>query len=133
MNNECQIKDDDEIMEEEKNRFNFRRFKPEELEKKYSPFERTKKEFPFLFQKKREHPVQREEHRISLEDIISQVKDLSLNSPELKAICGNIDEDVKLSPHTPPYPPFSRPSSPMPELNLEDTILKDNSTVKQDG
>ena len=53
MNQECQIKDDNEISDEEKNRFNFRRFTPEDLEKKNSPFERIKKkEYPFLFQKK---------------------------------------------------------------------------------
>jgi hypothetical protein len=130
MNKECKIMDDNEILEEEKNRFNFRRFKPEELEKKYSPFERTKKEFPFLFQKKREVP--KGEHKISLEDIISQVKDLSFSSPELNAIRGNINEDMELSPHTPLYPPHSPCVSPMPELNLDDTILKDTSTMKQD-
>ena len=31
MNGQCQIKDDDEIMEEEKNRYNFRRFTEEEM------------------------------------------------------------------------------------------------------
>ena len=41
MNNECKIKDDDEILEEEMNRYNFRRFTPEEIQKKYSPFEVT--------------------------------------------------------------------------------------------
>lgn len=109
MNNECQIKDDDEIIEEEKSRFNFRRFKPEELEKKYSPFERTKKEFPFLFQKKRESP--KEEHKISLEDIITKVKDLSVNSPELQAL----QNKIAYSPHTPPYGPYS----PIPEFFLD--------------
>lgn len=42
MNKECQIKDDDEIELEEKNRFNFRRYTPDEIQKKHSPFERTK-------------------------------------------------------------------------------------------
>ena len=118
----CQIKDDDEILEEEKNRFNFRRFKPEELEKRYSPFERTKKEFPFLFQKKRE-VIPKEDHKISLDEIINKVRDLSFNSPELNAIRENICEDSKFSPHTPPYPPYSRTASPMPALELGDSAM----------
>ena len=118
MDKECQIKDDEEILEEENNRFNFRRFKPEELEKKYSPFERTKKEFPFLFQKKREE--QKENHKISLEEIITKVRDLSVNSPELKAIHENIL--VSNSPsRTPPYPP-----SPIPEYSLTEYSLGDS-------
>jgi len=115
MDRECQIKDDEEILEEENNRFNFRRFKPEELEKKYSPFERTKKEFPFLFQKKREEP--KENHKISLEEIITKVRDLSVNSPELNSIRENIL--VSNSPsRTPPYPP-----SPIPEYSLGDSEM----------
>ena len=109
MNNECRIKDEDEIMEEEKNRFNFRRFKPEELDKKYSPFERNKKEFPFLFQKNKRETVQKEDHKISLEEIISKVKDLSFNSPTL------------YSPHTPQYPPWDLSGNIiMPSLDLND-------------
>lgn len=123
MNQECQIKDEDEILEEEKNRFNFRRFKPEELEKKYSPFERSKKDFPFLFQKKRD-VVHKEDHKISLDEIINKVRDLSFNSPELNAIRENICEDIKFSPHTPTYPPYSRTPSPMPDLELGDSAMK---------
>ena len=96
MNTECKIKDDDEILEEEKNRFNFRRFTQDEIIKKNngSPFERTNKKdvtFPFLFQKKK--PVLKNE-KISLDEILEKVKDLSLNSPFLH------------SPRTPPYPPW---------------------------
>ena len=93
MNNECKIKDDDEILEEELNRFNFRRFTQEEIIKKNNPFERFKKKestFPFLFQKKKNT---KEEIKISLDDIINQVKDLSFNS-------------VLYSPRTPSYPPI---------------------------
>jgi hypothetical protein len=96
MNNECKIKDDDEIIEEELNRFNFRRFTQEEIIKKNNPFERFKKKenicstFPFLFQKKKNT---KEEIKISLDDIINQVKDLSFNS-------------VLYSPRTPSYPPI---------------------------
>ena len=95
MNNECKIKDDDEILEEELNRFNFRRFTQEEIVQKNNPFERFKKKdytcstFPFLFQKKK---INKEEIKISLDDIINQVKDLSFNS-------------ITYSPRTPPYPP----------------------------
>ena len=79
MNNECQIKDDDEILEEENNRFNFRRFTAEEIEKKYSPFDRVKKKgFPFLFQKKRE--LYKEDTKISLDEIITRISDISLNN-----------------------------------------------------
>jgi hypothetical protein len=124
IDNECKIKDDDEILAEENNRFNFRRFKPEDLEKKYSPFERNKKDFPFLFQKKRETP--REGFKISLEEIISKVRDLSFNSPEISAM----RENILHSPHTPPYPPYSRSTSPMPELSLGE--LKENSDMKVD-
>jgi len=102
MNNECQIKDDDEILEEEKNRFNFRRFTQEEIIKKNNPFERFKKKettFPFLFQKKKNT---KEEIKISLDDIINQVRDLSFNS-------------ITYSPHTPPYPPT--PLSPLFDLS----------------
>ena len=107
MNQECKIKDDNEILEDEKNRFNFRRFKPEELEKKYSPFDRTqKKDFPFLFQKKRS--MSKDDEKISLEDIMNKVKDLSFKSPSI-SICSDIAipeiELDELEANTPPYPP----------------------------
>ena len=76
---ECQIKDDDEIIEEENRRLNFRRFTSEEIEKKHTPFERVRKNvFPFIFQKKRE--TFREDTKISLDDIITKISDISLNS-----------------------------------------------------
>ena len=97
MNKECQIKDDDEILEEEKQRYNFRRFTQEEIIKKNNPFERFKKKeptFPFLFQKKKViNQNVREDMRISLDDIINQVKDLSFNS-------------IFYSPKTPSYFPI---------------------------
>ena len=79
MNQECKIVDEEEMS-------NFRRFKPEDLEKKYSPFERVqKKEFPFLFQKKQ---IPKESTKTCLEDIIAKFKDLSCNlvSPLFKPI-----------------------------------------------
>jgi len=70
MSDECRIVDEDES-------YNFRRFKPEELEKKYSPFEHVqKKDFPFLFQKKQIHKDVIETNKISLEHIIEQMKNL---------------------------------------------------------
>ena len=71
--NECQIKDDNEILEEENNRYNFRRFTPEEIQKKHSPFERVskKKDIPFLFQKKKYSP--KLDSKISLEDIMNKI------------------------------------------------------------
>ena len=104
---ECKIKDDDEIVEEEKQRYNFRRFTQEELNKKNSPFERfKKKEYPFLFQKKK--VVSKESTSISLNEIIEKVKDLSFNSPPLSFINNtNTIEPIDLYvSHTPPYPPF---------------------------
>jgi hypothetical protein len=140
MNKECQIKDDDEILEEENNRFNFRRFKPDELEKKFSPFERTKKEFPFLFQKKREVP--KEEQKISLDEIIMKVNNLQMSSPQLSAIRENMNEVVTISPipelflehieyspNTPPWDPHAK--SPIPELILDE--LKEIPKIDIDG
>jgi hypothetical protein len=107
MNGQCQIKDDDEIMEEEKNRYNFRRFTEEEIKNKYSPFERVKKkESPFLFQKKK--LFQKDESKISLEDIISKFENVTTND-----LSGN-----KYSSMTPPYPP-----SPISELEVKELNL----------
>jgi len=106
MNTECKIKDDDEILEEEKNHFNFRRFTPEEILKKNNPFERNKKRelsFPFLFQKKK---VEHKSITVSLEDIINKVKDLSFNSPLVN------------SPKTPPYSPYDISENKIPCLDL---------------
>ena len=70
MSEECKIVDEDAPL-------SFRRFRPDELEKKYSPFERVqKKDFPFLFQKKQ---VMKESKQ-SLDDIIGKFKDLSFNT-----------------------------------------------------
>ena len=89
MDQECKIVDEEEMS-------NFRRFKPEDLEKKYSPFERVqKKEFPFLFQKKH---IPKETMKTSLEDIINKMKDLSCNSPAFHSI-----EYPNLLPFTPPF------------------------------
>ena len=60
METKCEILNDSEIEELEKNmkQLNFRRFDAAELEKRFSPFDKTqKKEFPFLFQKKKKEPI----------------------------------------------------------------------------
>ena len=95
MNEECKIKTDDEILEEETNRYNFRRFTPQEITAKNSPFERfKKKEYPFLFQKKK---VVTETNQILLENIIQQVNDLSIGFKPID------------SPRSPPYPRITPP------------------------
>ena len=79
MESKCEILDDNEIEELEKNmkQLNFRRFDVAELEKRFSPFDKTqKKEFPFLFQKK-----VKKESKISLNDITSNKEDESLTPP----------------------------------------------------
>jgi hypothetical protein len=120
MDNICKIKDDDEILQDELNRYNFRRFTPEEIQKKYSPFERIskKKEINFLFQKKKYSP--KLEGKVSLEDLLSKIENLDLS--------GN-----SFSPHTPTFSPFSRGSSPVPELNLDKPVLKENDKMEVDG
>jgi hypothetical protein len=112
MNNECKIKDDDEIIEEEKQRYNFRRFTPEEINIKNSPFERLKKkEYPFLFQKKKILPKELNSLlSISLNDIIEKVKDLSFNS-------------ILYSPKTPVYPPS-------PLFDLSGNFISEMPTLK---
>ena len=117
MNSECKILDDEEIEMEEQNKLNFRRFKPEDLEKKYTPFERSqKKEFPFLFQKKRVN--EREDQKISLEDIINKLKDLSLN----------VIETSHYPSMTPPYPPYPNDDEPIPTLTLSTNIIVEDET-----
>jgi hypothetical protein len=120
MNNTCKIKTDDEILEEEMNRYNFRRFTSEEIQKKYSPFERIskKKEISFLFQKKKFSP--KLEGKVSLEEILTKMDALDIS--------GN----TYIS-HTPPFSPFSRSSSPIPELKVDEPVLKKNDKMEVDG
>lgn len=120
INTECQIKDDDEILEEENNRYNFRRFTPEEIHRKHSPFERVskKKEIPFLFQKKKYSP--KLDSKISLEDIMNKIEKLDLS--------GNT-----FISNTPPYPPYSHPPSPVPEMVLDESVLKNTNEIHIDG
>ena len=95
MSQKCEILDDDEIEKQEKIPFNFRRFDVEELERRSSPFEKTKKkEFPFLFQKKK--PRILEEKKISLDELMMKVNNLNLTENKI------VEEYESL---TPPYPP----------------------------
>jgi hypothetical protein len=101
METKCEILDDSEIEELEKNvkKLNFRRFDAAELEKRFSPFDKTqKKEFPFLFQKK-----SKKEQKISLNDITSNKEDKSL---------------------TPPYSPY------VDHYDLNDKIVKEEDGKK---
>lgn len=103
MESKCEILDDNEIEELEKNikQLNFRRFDVAELEKRFSPFDKTqKKEFPFLFQKKVKKIT---EQKISLNDIISNKEDESL---------------------TPPYSPY------VDHYDLNDKIVKEEDGKK---
>jgi hypothetical protein len=103
MESKCEILDDSEIEELEKNikKLNFRRFDAAELEKRFSPFDKTqKKEFPFLFQKKVKKIT---EQKISLNDITSNKEDESL---------------------TPPYSPY------VDHYDLNDKIVKEEDGKK---
>jgi len=103
MESKCEILDDNEIEELEKNikKLNFRRFDVAELEKRFSPFDKTqKKEFPFLFQKKSKKIT---DQKISLNDITSNKEDESL---------------------TPPYSPY------VDHYDLNDKIVKEEDGKK---
>jgi hypothetical protein len=103
METKCEILDDSEIEELEKNvkKLNFRRFDAAELEKRFSPFDKSqKKEFPFLFQKKIKKIT---EQKISLNDITSNKEDESL---------------------TPPYSPY------VDHYDLNDKIVKEEDGKK---
>jgi len=103
MESKCEILNDSEVEELEKNikQLNFRRFDAAELEKRFSPFDKTqKKEFPFLFQKKIKKIT---EQKISLNDIISNKEDESL---------------------TPPYSPY------VDHYDLNDKIVKEEDGKK---
>jgi len=110
MESKCEILDDSEVEELEKNikQLNFRRFDAAELEKRFSPFDKTqKKEFPFLFQKKvkkiTDPKISLNEQKISLNDIIPDKEDKSL---------------------TPPYSPY------VDHYDLNDKIVKEEDGKK---
>ena len=137
MDQECKIVDEDE-------QISFRRFKPEDLEKKYSPFERIqKKDFPFLFQKKQVKEFGSTKQ--SLDDIIGKFKDLSFNSvsPSFNPIENPFPGLLPLTPlgYTPPFrnrtpePPEEIPSFDLNfylnlDLSANQVDMKDESLHK---
>lgn len=113
MSQKCEILDDDEIEKQDKTPFNFRRFEVEELERRSSPFEKTqKKEFPFLFQKKKPRVI--EEKKISLDELMMKVNNLNIDEHKI------IEEHESL---TPPYPPY---------MNDGDDGLKANDKMEEE-
>ena len=103
--NSCKILDDDEI-EDSKNRItNFRRFEVEELQRKFSPFEKTsnqKKEFPFLFQKKKAKIY--EDKKISIDELMGKIENLKVDENK-NAIIEDRRNELEESPsHTPDWP-----------------------------
>ena len=101
----CKILDDHEI-EDSKNRItNFRRFEVEELQRKFSPFEKTsnqKKEFPFLFQKKKTKIY--EDKKISIDELMGKIESLKVDENK-SAIIEDRKNKLEESPsHTPDWP-----------------------------
>lgn len=118
MESKCEILDDSEVEELEKNmkQLNFRRFDPAELEKRFSPFDKTqKKEFPFLFQKKSKKIT---EQKISLNDITEP----KMN--EQKISLNDIIPDKEYESLTPPYSPY------VDHYDLNDKIVKEEDGKK---
>jgi len=115
MNNEnkCEILDDDEMEKvQSTNRFNFRRFDTEEIERRSSPFEKNqKKEFPFLFKKKPTFFRKEEEKKVCIEDLMSSVNEkinkLKLDENQIVDLSQNamdVEIDKEYVSHTPEWP-----------------------------
>ena len=121
MNSDCKILTLEEEELVDANRYNFRRWSSEELQRKQSPFERgTKREFPFLFQKKR--APERKDTKTSLEDICTQLNNVKIHTYELNT-------EVYL-PSTPPYPPYSASTTPLLMVNeVEPTVDISNNLL----
>jgi hypothetical protein len=127
---ECKIKDDNEIIEEENKKLNFRRFTSEEIEKKHTPFERIRKNvFPFIFQKKRE--TFREDMKISLDDIITKISDISLNSLNpILAPHQFSHHGMVFEPTSPVLESVASNSSIVPEFDLDELSDMYSNTPK---
>ena len=131
----CKILDDEDIEAVETNKQKFRKWNIDQTEKRTFPFDRyEKKEFPFLFKKKF---VQKEENsRISLDEIITKVKDLSMNSPVLASIQENVELpnlELDSGSNTPKYQPTPLTKDEINYVKKLDLDLKSNSIVKTDG
>jgi hypothetical protein len=131
----CKILDDEDIETVEINKKQFRKWNIDQTEKRTFPFDRyEKKEFPFLFKKKY---VQKEENsRISLDEIITKVKDLSMNSPVLDSIQENVELphlELDNGSKTPPYQPIPLTPDEINYVKNLDLDLKSNSVTTKDG
>lgn len=136
----CKILDEDDIDTVKQNTQEFRKWSIDTTEKRTFPFDRyQKKEFPFLFKKK--HIPKEETSKISLNEIITKVKDLSMNSPVLASIQDNVDNcrvdipmlDLDDSPKTPTYAPIPLTQEEINYVKQLDLYLKSNSTLNKDG
>lgn len=103
--NSCKILNDEEIEESKNVLTSFRRFDVEELQRKFSPFEKTthqKKEFPFLFQKKKMRVY--EEKKISIDELMGKIESLKVDDNS-NAIIEDTDEKFReYVSHTPEWP-----------------------------
>ena len=103
--NSCKILDDDEIEDSKNTLTNFRRFDVEELQRKFSPFEKTthqKKEFPFLFQKKKIKIY--EDKKISIDELMEKIDLLKIDENKNAIIENIVDESKEYISKTPEWP-----------------------------
>jgi hypothetical protein len=137
MESKCEILDDSEVEELEKNikQLNFRRFDAAELEKRFSPFDKTqKKEFPFLFQKKVKKITESKislnditESKISLNDITESkisLNEQKISLNEQKISLNDIISNKEDESLTPPYSPY------VDHYDLNDKIVKEEDGKK---
>jgi hypothetical protein len=135
--NKCKILDDNEIEESKNTLTNFRRFEVEELQRKFSPFEKTthqKKEFPFLFQKKKMKDY--EDKKISIDELMMKIESLKVDENK-NAIIEDTDEKLEeYVSHTPEWPKKEELEKAHQELveyyanlkkNEENKIVEDES------
>lgn len=100
--NSCKILDDNEIEDSKNTLTNFRRFEVEELQRKFSPFEKTthqKKEFPFLFQKKKTKIF--EDKKISIDELMKKIETLKVDENK-NAIIEDVGDELKERASTTP-------------------------------
>jgi hypothetical protein len=101
----CKILDDNEIEDSKNTLTNFRRFEVEELQRKFSPFEKTKhqkKEFPFLFQKKKTKIF--EDKKISIDELMGKIDNLKVDENKNVIIDDAGDELKERTSYTPEWP-----------------------------
>ena len=136
--NSCKILDDDEI-EDSKNRItNFRRFEVEELQRKFSPFEKTsnqKKEFPFLFQKKKPRVVLYEDKMISIDELMGKVETIKLDENKSAIIEEPRDELKESVSHTPEWPKMEEEFEAINQEFIEHytNLKKSDKDIREDA